>query len=87
MVTVGPDTPVRALARTLRDHGISAVPVADEAGVPIGMVSEGHLIGRNEPDHEARVDRWLTLLAEGETLSPDFLATRCQPRNAGRATS
>jgi hypothetical protein len=50
-----------------------AVPVVDEEWKPIGMVSEGDLIGRDEPDREARRDWWLTLLAEGETLSPDSL--------------
>ena len=48
VITVGPDEPARAVARLLLDNGISAVPVIDSEGTPIGMVSEGDLIDRNE---------------------------------------
>ena len=48
VVSVRPDTPVREIARLLLDKGISAVPVIDNNGAPIGMVSEGDLI---RPDH------------------------------------
>lgn len=44
VVTVGPAAPLKAVAATLADHGISAVPVVDDARHPIGMVSEGDLI-------------------------------------------
>jgi CBS domain-containing protein len=75
VVSVGPGTPISEIAKILRDRRISAVPVVDKAGAPIGMVSEGDLIGRNEADREARRDWWLTLLAEGEVLNSDFLAS------------
>lgn len=75
IASVGPDAPTRQIARVLLDRGISAVPVVDERGLLVGMVSEGDLIGRSEADREARRDWWLALLAEGETLHPDFLAT------------
>ena len=75
VISVSPDTPTSEVARILRDHRISAVPVIDQIGTPIGMVSEGDLIGRDDADHEARRDWWLTLLAEGETLNPNFLAS------------
>ena len=39
IVTVQPDTPVHAIAETLLKHGISAVPVIDGAGVPLGNQS------------------------------------------------
>lgn len=73
VVWVHPDTPARQIARLLLDNGISAVPVVDNNGAPLGMVSEGDLIGRDEAAREARRDWWLALLAEGETLNPDFL--------------
>jgi CBS domain-containing protein len=76
VVSVGPDTPTREVAKILRDNGISAVPVVDTGGTLSGMVSEGDLIGRDEPQSEARRDWWLTLLAEGETtLNADFVAS------------
>jgi CBS domain-containing protein len=75
VTSVGPDTPIREVAKILRNNGISAVPVVGEAGAPIGMISEGDLIGRDEADREARRDWWLNLIAEGEMLNADFLAS------------
>ena len=81
VVAVTPDTPLSEIAKLLLGRGISAVPVVDSAGVPLGMVSEGDLIGRDETAREARSDWWLALLAEGETLHPDLLASL---RNTGQ---
>ncbi len=73
VVSVTSDTNVRKIASLLVKNGISAVPVVNGGGAPIGIVSEGDLIGREEAECEAREDWWLTLLAEGEALSRDFL--------------
>ena len=79
VVSVSSETPISEIAKILHDHGISAVPVVDKVGAPIGMVSEGDLIGRDEGDRAARRDWWLALLAEGGTLSADFLASLHTP--------
>lgn len=79
VVSVGPEASPRAVAKLLADRGISAVPVVDAVGAPIGMISEGDLIGRNDGDRRARRDWWLTLFAEGEALNPNFLATLREP--------
>jgi CBS domain-containing protein len=79
VVSVGPDVPINQIARVLVENGISAVPVVDESGAPVGMVSEGDLIPRREVEREARRDWWLDLLAEGEALNPDFLANLKAP--------
>lgn len=75
VVSVRPETPMTQIASVLLANGISAVPVTDERGAPLGIVSEGDLIGRNEPDSRARRDWWLALLAEGYSLSPEFIAS------------
>jgi CBS domain-containing protein len=75
VVSVHPDVPVKDVAKILLKNGISAVPVVDENGSPIGMVSEGDLIPRPEPEREARRDWWLALLAEGEALNANFVAS------------
>lgn len=84
VVAVRSDTPTSDVAKTLREHRISAVPVIDEAGSPLGMVSEGDLIGRDEVDRKARLDWWLTLLAEGEALNPEFMASIQSPERRAR---
>ncbi|MGD0026377.1 MAG: CBS domain-containing protein [Xanthobacteraceae bacterium] len=75
VISVHPDTPTPQIARLLLDKGISAVPVVEDSGAPVGIVSEGDLIGRDESDREARRDWWLALLAEGEALNRDFVAS------------
>ncbi|WPB84322.1 CBS domain-containing protein [Sediminicoccus rosea] len=45
-VVIAPDTPVAAIAELLAARGISAVPVVDAEGVPLGVVTEGDLIRR-----------------------------------------
>ena len=73
VVSVSPETPTRSVAKLLLEKGISAVPVVDAGGAPVGMVSEGDLIGRNATEWEARRDWWLELLAEGTNLAQEFL--------------
>ena len=46
LVVVSPDMPVVAVAETLAARGISAVPVIDADGKPVGIVTEGDLIRR-----------------------------------------
>jgi CBS domain-containing protein len=81
IVSVGPDGSETEIAKLMLAHGISGVPVVDASGAALGMVSEGDLIGRDDAAREARKDWWLNMLAEGEALSPDFLA---QVRSAKR---
>lgn len=84
VVSVDPAMSTRKVAQLLSARGISAVPVVDAGGVPIGMISEGDLIGRNDSDWRSRRDWWLTLLAEGEELNPDFLASLREPNRLAR---
>ncbi len=73
VVAVRPDTPARSIAQILSKNGISAVPVIDENGKPVGMVSEGDLMPRDETEKKQRRDWWLKALAEGEELDPEFI--------------
>lgn len=68
VVSVPPDLPVRKIAELLHDKRISAVPVVDSDGVPIGMVSEGDLIARDERERLSRGDWWLAVLSGRRSL-------------------
>jgi len=46
VVVARPDMLVRDVAKLLLKHAISAVPVMDDAGKLLGVVSEGDLISR-----------------------------------------
>jgi CBS domain-containing protein len=74
IISAAGDTPVRDIAQLLLQNHISAIPILDKSGAPIGMVSEGDLIGRDETERDARREWWLALLAEGNALGPDFIS-------------
>jgi CBS domain-containing protein len=50
VVTVGPTTSIKDVARSLVDHRISGMPVIDDAGRVLGVVSEGDLIVKEGND-------------------------------------
>ena len=73
VVTAHPTDTVARVARLLSENAISAVPVCDDAGTLLGMASEGDLM---RPFVDFSVKRrawWLTLLADGTDLAPEFL--------------
>ena len=60
VITVGPDTPLKDIARLLTDHGISGLPVVDRRGEIVGVISEADLVSslkepRKRPGRLARV--------------------------------
>jgi CBS domain-containing protein len=73
VVTVEPTTPLRIAARRMVDRGVSGLPVVDDAGRTVGVVTEADLIRPNDAA-ERRRDWWLNLLADGYDLSPEFEA-------------
>ena len=73
VLSVGPETPTRAVAKLLLENSISAVPVVDAAGAAIGMVSEGDLVQREIKRRSPSRDWWLEMLAEGDNLATEFL--------------
>jgi len=88
VISTTADSPVREVARTLLEHGISAVPVLDADGVPVGMVSEGDLVSRDELARVARRDWWLKLVADDAAPDSGFLAKlRAPDRTAGDVMS
>lgn len=62
IISVPPDMPVRRIAETLLDHGISAVPVVD-GQVPVGVVSEGDVVSRCCEKSHSRRDWFVRMVA------------------------
>lgn len=71
VVVVPPEMPVTAVAELLSARGISAVPVVDAEGKPVGIVTEGDLI-RRLADEPAGPLGWFL----GQFRDPDRLARR-----------
>jgi CBS domain-containing protein len=57
VVTVGPATPFKDLVARLAEHRVSALPVVDDAGLVLGVVSEADLLLKEEfPDPDPDQD-------------------------------
>lgn len=63
VITVAPETDIREAAQMLLDNRISAMPVIDQAGKLVGIVSEGDLMRRQEAGTGRHHSWWLDLLA------------------------
>ena len=68
VVSVAADASVQAVAQILLENHLGAAPVTDASGNPIGMVSDGDLLGRRAA--EGRQDWWLDLLARATPPGP-----------------
>ncbi len=75
VITVRPNASVKDIAKLFLRRGISAVPVVDDAGKLVGIVSEGDLIHRSEIGTERRRSWWLLLVAEDQALAADYIKT------------
>src|SRR5262249_25437621 len=59
VVTVRPEAEVSEVVRLLAEHDVSALPVVNDAGEVVGIVSEADLIRRAEIGTEKRRPWWL----------------------------
>jgi CBS domain-containing protein len=73
VVTAGPDATMTELAKTLAQHAISGLPIVDQNGKLLGIVSEGDLMRQFTHTGEQRRSWWLHMLADGDRLAPEFL--------------
>jgi CBS domain-containing protein len=73
VVTVKPCASVKEVAKLLLEQRISAVPVVDDQGKVVGIVSEGDLLHRFEVGTERRRSWWLLGLTREETLAAEYV--------------
>jgi CBS domain-containing protein len=64
VITVRPETPLKEVARLLIDNGISGVPVIDDRGAVLGVVSEADFLVKEQGALEVRHRRLAVLLGE-----------------------
>jgi CBS-domain-containing membrane protein len=72
VVTVKPDTDVAKAVALLAEHDVSALPVVNEDGAVVGVVSEADLIRREEIGTAKHRPWWLEALTPAATLAEDF---------------
>jgi CBS domain-containing protein len=72
VITVNPDASVREVAQTLLERRISAVPVVDDEGDVVGIISEADLMRREELDTETHRPWWIEAMTPASTLAKEF---------------
>ena len=72
VITVSPSASVKEAARILLERHISAVPVVDEKGKLVGIISEGDLLHRAEAGTERRRPWWLHGFIGPDTLAAEY---------------
>ncbi len=73
VATVSPETTIDKIVETLMNRHISAVPVVDDTGRVVGIVSEGDLVRRQELGTEKHPTWWLRLIATPDADAHDYL--------------
>jgi CBS domain-containing protein len=73
VLTVRSETPVSVIAKLLLEQQISAVPVVDDKGKLVGIISEGDLLHRRELGTERRRWRWLDFFVYNIRLADEYV--------------
>ena len=69
VITVTSATPIHEVAALMANHGVSGLPVLDEKGSVVGIVTEADLLVRQKP--RARMS-WWRLFLDGERMAREF---------------
>jgi CBS domain-containing protein len=72
VITVKPTSSVREAANIFLERRISAVPVVDDQGKLVGIISEGDQMHRSESGTERRHPWWLKAFVSSEMLAAEY---------------
>jgi CBS domain-containing protein len=81
VVTVTPETPILDAARLMLDHKISGLPVVNDGGRVVGIISEHDLLRGGKGDVGTNRPHWLRLMIEQANLADE--STRFHERKVG----
>jgi len=73
VITVTPPTPLLDAANLMLHRNLSGLPVLDEGGTLVGIVSQSDLLRRSEIGTQRKRPRWLQLLTGPNGLAADFV--------------
>jgi CBS domain-containing protein len=73
VITVATGAPIVEAATTMLQHHISGLPVVDETGKLVGMISQGDFIRRAEIGTQRKRGRWLKFLLGPGKVASDFV--------------
>lgn len=75
VVTAGPDTTVLEIVQLMLENRISAIPILDNPGKLIGLVSEGDLMRHTEIGGERPTRWWLSAFRGAVSMAEAFVKT------------
>jgi CBS domain-containing protein len=75
VLSVTPEATVAEAVELMLERGISGLFVVDDAGILVGVVTEGDLLRRDELGTERRKSWWLRLIASPGRQAADFTRT------------
>ena len=75
VLTVNREDSLRDAIQLMLQNRISGLPVVDEAGAPVGMLTEGDLLRRAETHTERQRPRWLEFLLGPDKLANEYIHT------------
>ena len=79
VLTVGPDMQIGDVAQLILEHKVTALPVVDDDGKLLGIVSEGDLVRGSKANGEARRSWWLTLMTGASSVNADLAGQSHRP--------
>src|SRR3954451_5044901 len=71
-ITVGPDESVTCAVQLMLQNKISGLPVVDDEGEFVGIVTEGDFLRRSELGTQRRRPRWLEFLLGPGRLAAEY---------------
>jgi len=75
VVTVARETPVAQAIRLMLDNNVSGLPVLDDTGKVVGILTEGDLLRRSETGTEKHRPRWLEILMGPGRMAGEYVRT------------
>ncbi|MBL8905918.1 MAG: CBS domain-containing protein [Rhizobiales bacterium] len=76
--SVTPETPVVEAVRKMLEHKVSGLPVVDEEGRLVGMITEGDLLRRSELGTERKITGFAAVQAGTRRLAEEFVRAHAQ---------
>jgi CBS domain-containing protein len=72
VVTVRPDTSIRDIASLMVEKHISGIPVVNEDGKMVGIVSQSDLLHRTEVGTERKHKWWFRIIADSQDMAREY---------------
>src|SRR5260370_14938230 len=75
VITVGHHASIGEAIRLMLDNHVSGLPVVDDGGRPVGILTEGDLLHRSETGTERHRPRWLEILMGPGRMADEYVRT------------